>query len=87
MPLCNVKSSVVDEEINSKSGAVIRSQMVGLDLGNGHALPFKVGLGNRPAYKAGQYDIDPRSFGLDQYGNLTLKRYVDLVPVGAMKAG
>lgn len=86
MPICRVKSAVVDEEINQKSGAIIRSQYVDLDLGNGHHLPFRVGLGKAPAYKPGEYDIDPKSFALNEYGNLSLKKYYDLVPVGASPA-
>lgn len=86
MPVCRVKSAVVDEERNQKAGTIMRSQMVGLDLGNGFELPFRVGLGQRPAYTPGEYDIDPKSFALGQYGDLTLKRYVDLVPVGVKPA-
>lgn len=94
MPTCEVKSAVVDEEINGKTGAILRGQMVGLDLGNGHQLPFRIGLGSKPALQPGIYDIDPKSFGLNEYGGLTLKRYVDLVrieqhkpaPVPASKA-
>lgn len=82
MPRCQVKTAAVEEEINSKTNSVIRSQYVDLDLGNGHHLPFRVGLGKRPAYKPGEYDIDPKSYALDQYGNLTLKKYYDLVEVG-----
>lgn len=85
MPRCLVKSAVVDEETNGKTGSIIRSQYVDLELGNGHALPFRVGLGNRPPYKPGEYDIDPKSFALNEYGSLTLKRYYDLVPVGDHK--
>ncbi len=80
MPICRVKSAAVEEQ-QTKSG-IIRSQMVGLDLGNGFELPFRVGLGQRPSYPAGEYDIDPKSFALSNYGDLTLKRYVDLVPLG-----
>lgn len=86
MPACRVKTAQVMEEVNTKTGSIIRSQMVGLDLGNGYELPFRVGLGNRPAYKPGDYDIDPNSFALGQYGDLTLKRYVDLVEAGPHKA-
>lgn len=81
MPICRVKSGAVDEQ-QSKNG-IMRSQMVGLDLGNGFELPFRVGLGQRPPYPAGEYDIDPKSFALSNYGDLTLKRYVDLVPLTA----
>lgn len=84
MPICRVKSSVV-EEVRTKSDSIIRSQTVGLDLGNGFELPFRVGIGSRPPYAPGEYDIDPKSFALSQYGDLTLKRYVDLVPIGASK--
>ncbi|MEZ0470079.1 single-stranded DNA-binding protein [Luteimonas salinilitoris] len=76
-----MKTAQVDETINQKSGAIIRSQTAGLDLGNGFHLPFRVGLGKRPAYPAGNYDIDPKSFALNGYGDLTLGRYVDLVSV------
>lgn len=86
MPICHVKSAAVDEERNQKSGTIMRSQMVGLDLGNGYQLPFRVGLGQRPAYPPGEYDIDPKSFGQGNFGDLILKRYVDLVPVGAKSA-
>ena len=48
-----------------------------------HPLPFRVGLGSRPPYPPGEYDIDPQSFALSQYGDLILKRYVDLVPLSA----
>lgn len=85
MPRCTVKSAQVIEEVNQKTGSIMRSQMVGLDLGNGYELPFRVGLGNRPAYKPGEYDIDPASFALGPYGDLTLKRYVDLVEAGPHK--
>lgn len=84
MPICRVKSSVVDER-RIAGDKIIRSQTVGLDLGNGFELPFRVGLGNRPAYAAGEYDIDPRSFALSEYGDLRLAKYVDLVPIGAGK--
>lgn len=86
MPICRVKSPAVDEEHNQKTGTIMRSQMAGLDLGNGYELPFRVGLGQRPAYPVGEYDIDPKSFALGQYGDLTLKRYVDLVPLGVRAA-
>lgn len=85
MPVCRVKSAVVEEKTTGK-GTIMRSQTVGLDLGNGFELPFRVGLGNRPAYPAGEYDIDPKSFALGQYGDLQLGRYVDLVPIGAKAA-
>lgn len=81
MPRCEVKSAVVEEEVNQKTGEVMRGQTVGLDLGNGHQLPFRIGLGKRPALSPGVYDIDPKSFGLNEYGSLTLKRYVDLVRI------
>lgn len=80
MPRIIVKSAAVEEETNSKTNNIIRSQTAGLDLGNGFELPFRVGLGKRPAMQPGEYDIDPKSFGLDQYGGLTLKKYVDLIP-------
>lgn len=83
MPVIRVKSKIVNEEVNQKSGNIMRSQTVGLDLGNGFELPFRVGLGKKPAMDPGEYDIDPASFGLDQYGGLVLKKYVDLVPLGA----
>jgi len=86
MPICIVKSATVDERSNPKTNTIMRSQMVGLDLGNGFQLPFRVGLGQRPAYPAGEYDIDPKSFALSNYGDLILGRYVDLVPVGAKSA-
>lgn len=82
MPICRVKSAAVEEQHNSTTNSIRRSQMVGLDLGNGFELPFRVGLGQRPAYPAGEYDIDPKSFALSNFGDLTLKRYVDLVPLG-----
>lgn len=81
MPICLVKSAAVDEQRNQKTNNIIRSQMVGLDLGNGFELPFRVGLGQRPAYPAGEYDIDPSSFALGPFGDLILKRYVDLIPL------
>lgn len=83
MPICRVKSAVVDEQRNESKGTIMRSQMVGLDLGNGFELPFRVGIGQRPPYPAGEYDIDPKSFALGTYGDLILKRYVDLVPLSA----
>lgn len=85
MPICTVKTAAVDETVNQKTGKIIRSQTVGLELGNGFALPFRVGLGQRPAYPPGEYDIDPKCFGLNQYGDLQLNRYVDLVPIGVHK--
>lgn len=81
MPLCRVKTAQVEEELNQKTQTIMRSQTVGLDLGNGFELPFRVGLGKRPAYPPGEYDIDPRSFALGTFGDLQLKRYVDLVPL------
>lgn len=81
MPTCRVKSAIVDEETNQKTNSIMRSQTAGLDLGNGFELPFRVGLGKRPPYPVGEYDIDPKSFALDQYGGLALKKYVDLVPL------
>lgn len=88
MPIVKILSASVEErQVNGKNGpTVMRSQTAGLDLRNGHALPFRVGLGQRPPYQAGEYDIDPKSFGLSQYGDLTLNRYVDLVPLGASSA-
>ena len=82
MPICKVKSSAVEEQTNQKTGSIMRSQMVALDLGNGYETAFRVGLGNKPPYPPGEYDIDPRSFGLSPYGNLQLNRYVDLVSLG-----
>ena len=86
MPICRVKSAAVEEQHNSKSNSIMRSQTVGLDLGNGFELPFRVGIGQRPAYAPGEYDIDPKSFALGPYGDLILKRYVDLVPLSAKPA-
>lgn len=88
MPVVRILSGAVEErQVNGKNGpAVMRSQTAGLDLGNGHALPFRVGLGQRPAYQPGEYDIDPKCFGLSEYGDLKLNKYVDLVPLGAMPA-
>lgn len=86
MPICRVKSKVVNEETNNKTGNVMRSQTVGLDLGNGFELPFRVGLGKKPALNEGEYDIDPASFALDEYGGLKLKKYVDLVPLTSRPA-
>lgn len=83
MPICRVKSAAVDEQRNEMKGTIMRSQMAGLDLGNGFELPFRVGIGQRPPYPAGEYDIDPKSFALGTYGDLTLKRYVDLIPLQA----
>lgn len=85
MPVCRVKSAAVEEN-TTKGGTIMRSQTVGLDLGNGFELPFRVGLGNKPAYPVGEYDIDPKCFTLSQYGDLQLKRYVDLVPLSAKPA-
>ncbi|MCU1132423.1 G5P family DNA-binding protein [Stenotrophomonas muris] len=86
MPICRVKSAAVEERHNTKTNTINRSQTAGLDLGNGFELPFRVGLGQRPPYPAGEYDIDPQSFALSQYGDLVLKRYVDLVPLQAKAA-
>lgn len=86
MPRIILKSNRVNEETNQKTGNVMRSQTYGLDTGDGYHLPFKVGLGSKPAQEPGEFDIDPRSFALDQYGNLTLKKYVDLVRVDPHKA-
>lgn len=80
MPTCVIKTAAVEErQING--GKIIRSQTAGMELGNGFQLPFRVGLGQRPAYQPGHYDIDPKSFALNQYGDLTLAKYVDLVPL------
>lgn len=86
MPICRVKSAAVEERHNAKANTINRSQTAGLDLGNGFELPFRVGLGQRPPYPPGEYDIDPQSFGLSDYGDLILKRYVDLVPLQAKAA-
>jgi len=80
MPIVTVKTAQVEErQING--GKIIRSQTAGLELGNGFQLPFRVGLGTRPAYAPGEYDIDPKSFALSQYGDLVLGRFVDLIPL------
>lgn len=84
MPVIRVKTPTVEEK-NLPGGKIIRSQTVGLDLGNGFELPFRVGLGTRPPYQPGEYDIDPASFGLSQYGDLALNKYVDLVPLSVTK--
>lgn len=83
MPRITVKNAQVEERtINGKNGpSIIRSQMAALDLGNGYELPFRVGLGKNSPYPAGIYDIDPKSFALSNYGDLTLGRYVDLVSI------
>lgn len=88
MPVVKILSAAVEErQINGKNGpSIMRSQTAGLDLGNGHALPFRVGLGQRPAYAPGDYDIDPRCFGLTEYGDLKLNKYVDLVPLSVKPA-
>lgn len=80
------KTNRVNEELNGKTGQVMRSQTFALDLGDGYSLPFKIGLGNKPAQEPGEFDIDPKSFALDQYGNLTLKKYVDLIRVDPHRA-
>lgn len=84
MPRISVKSATVVEdriENGQSAGKIIRSQTAALELGDGYALPFRVGLGTRPAYPVGDYDIDPKSFRLGKYGDLELARYVDLVLV------
>lgn len=85
MPRILVKNAQVNERnLPGKNGngpSIIRSQMAALDLGNGYELPFRVGLGQRPAYPAGVYDIDPASFQLSDFGDLRLGRYVDLIPI------
>lgn len=88
MPSVTVKTAQVEERtITGLNGqSIIRSQMAELSLGNGYALPFRVGLGQRPAYQPGEYDIDPRSFKLSNYGDLELNRYVDLVPLNVKPA-
>lgn len=86
MPICRVKSAAVEEQHNTKTNSIIRSQTVGLDLGNGFELPFRVSLGQRPAYQPGEYDIDPKAFALGPYGDLILKRYVDLIPLSVKPA-
>ncbi|PJK13297.1 hypothetical protein CO613_10215 [Lysobacteraceae bacterium NML07-0707] len=80
MPVCIIRDNGV-EETRLKDGSIMRSQTAGLELGNGFHLPFRVGLGNRPPYEPGEYDIHPQSFALGQYGDLILKRYVDLIPL------
>ena len=83
MPRVSVKNAQVEErQINGKNGPMlIRRQMASIDLGNGYEQPFSVGLGQRPPYPPGIYDIDPRSFSTNTYGDLALSRYVDLVSV------
>ena len=85
MPRIVIKNAAVEENTTSK-GTVMRSQTAGLDLGNGYELPFRVGLGSRPAYPVGKYDIDPACFTLGQYGDLQLKRYVDLIRTDVVPA-
>lgn len=85
MPRIIVKQARVDERA-LKDGKILRSQMAELELGDGYGLPFRVGLGTRPCYPVGAYDIDPKCFSLSQYGDLTLSRFVDLVPSDAPKA-
>lgn len=85
MPIVIIKTAAVTET-NTRSGTIIRSQTAGLDTGDGFHMPFRVGLGSRPPYQPGEYDIDPKSFCLSQYGDLQLGRYVDLVPIGANPA-
>jgi hypothetical protein len=79
MPRIIVKTANVDERLLD-GGKILRSQMAALELTPDYSLPFRVGLGKRPAYAPGLYDIDPKSFGLSKYGDLELGRYVDLVP-------
>ena len=85
MPIVTVKTAQVEER-QIAGGKIIRSQTVGLELGNGFQLPFRVGLGTRPGYTPGEYDIDPKSFALSQYGDLTLGRFVDLIPLSPKPA-
>ena len=80
MPRVIIKKAQVDERL-LKDGKILRSQMAELELGDGYGLPFRVGLGTRAVYPVGAYDIDPKSFALSQYGDLTLSRYVDLIPL------
>lgn len=83
MPRIIVKNAQVEErQITGKNGpSIIRSQMACIDLGNGYEQAFRIGLGKNAAYPAGDYDIDPRSFKLSNFGDLELSRYVDLVPM------
>jgi hypothetical protein len=83
MPIVNVKNAHVEERsVNGKNGPMlIRRQMASIELANGYEQPFSVGLGRNPPYPPGQYDIDPRSFAVNQYGDLQLGRYVDLIPL------
>lgn len=83
MPTIRVKNAQVHErQVNGKNGPMlIRRQMAEVDRGDGYALPFSIGLGQRPPYPPGDYDIDPQSFELSDYGDLRLGRYVDLVPL------
>jgi Helix-destabilising protein len=72
---------VIEKQVNGKSGPVIiRRQMACIDQGNGYETPFSVGLGQRAPYPPGRYVIDPKSYSVNQYGDLQLNRYVDLIP-------
>ncbi|MEQ1511615.1 MAG: single-stranded DNA-binding protein [Lysobacteraceae bacterium] len=74
-------ANVTEKQINGKSGpAIIRRQMACIDQGDGYEMPFSVGLGQRAPYPPGRYVIDPKSYSVNQYGDLQLNRYVDLLP-------
>lgn len=81
MPVILVKSSQVQERhINYKGEKkLIREQRAAIDLGDGFAQPFMIGLGSEPPYPAGNYDFSGDSFSLDDYGNPKLSRYFKLV--------
>ncbi|MEZ5544688.1 MAG: single-stranded DNA-binding protein [Lysobacteraceae bacterium] len=86
MPRISVKNDQV-REFRTNDGKIIRSQMACLDLGDGYELPFRVGIGSRPPYSVGFYDLDPAKFRpLGEFGDLTLSQYVDLVPVKTPRA-
>lgn len=88
MPVILVKSAQVHErQINYKGEKkLIREQRAAIDLGDGFAQPFMIGLGSEPPYPAGNYDFSPDSFALDDYGNPKLSRYFKLVSLDVTPA-
>ncbi|MBL8642975.1 MAG: hypothetical protein JNK21_03500 [Rhodospirillaceae bacterium] len=77
-----IKSPNVTEKPYERDGVkrVIREQWAFFESEPGIERPFKVSIGQKPAYAPGVYDLAPSSFRVSRFDGLELG-YIDLTPV------
>ncbi|AAO28803.1 hypothetical protein D1605_005045 [Xylella fastidiosa subsp. fastidiosa] len=76
MSIVRVKDNVlIERSVNTKTGPqIFREQRAAVVMGGAYETVFSLKLGSAPLYPPGEYLIHPDSYGIDDYGNLVLRR-------------